>query len=80
QGEVSFEDSQLEHGVFTYYLLKGLQGDADDQANGGNGDGTVTLYEAIKYTQANVKRFSHDRQNPAIAGTYDASIPLGVRK
>jgi hypothetical protein len=38
--EAAFELDELGHGVFTYYVLEGLQGKADR-----NGDGIVTVSE-----------------------------------
>ena len=43
------EDDQHRHGLFTYYLLKGLRGDADT-----NRDGTVTLGETTGYVRQKV--------------------------
>ena len=74
-GEVSRESSEYGHGVFTHFLLTGLQGDADE-----NSDGLVTLGEAIEYTRARVRGFSGGQQNPATAGRFDRSIPMGVLK
>ncbi|HSO62683.1 MAG TPA: caspase family protein, partial [Desulfobacterales bacterium] len=42
--EVSVEKDELQHGVFTYYLLEGLRGAADADR-----DGTVTVDEAYRY-------------------------------
>jgi len=41
--QVSTEFNQLGHGVFTYALLKGLDGEAD------NGDGKITVRELDAY-------------------------------
>ena len=41
---------EKEHGLFTYYVLKGLGGDADD-----NQDKKHTIGELGKYVQAKVK-------------------------
>jgi uncharacterized caspase-like protein len=43
------EDDQHRHGLFTYYLLKGLRGDADT-----NRDGMVTLGETTDYVRQKV--------------------------
>jgi len=71
--EVSRESSEYGHGVFTYFLLKGLQGEADIDR-----DGKVTLDEAIEYTRTKVREFSDTHQNPSAAGRFDRSIPLGI--
>lgn len=48
--ERSYEDDELDggHGIFTYYLVKGLQGEAD-KSRSGNKDGKVTVYELDRY-------------------------------
>lgn len=48
--EQSFEDEDLDggHGIFTYYVVKGLQGEAD-KARAGNNNGKVTVYELDEY-------------------------------
>jgi hypothetical protein len=43
-GEGALEISDLRHGIFTYYLLEGLKGDAD-----GDKDGVITAKEAFEY-------------------------------
>ncbi len=68
------------HGVFTYYVAKGLQGDADE-----NADGIVTAGELADYTSRNVREATKEQQNPASArGNVDpdalaAYIPAGLR-
>lgn len=55
-----------EHGLFTFYLLKGLRGDAD-----ANGDNVLTVEELEKYLQEQVPREAGrmDReQNPQVRG------------
>jgi hypothetical protein len=61
------------HGVFTYYLLEGLRGKAD-----ANGDGIVTLGEAIDYTDEHVRRDTKSKQHPDTSGNFDRSLPLAV--
>ena len=48
--EVSLEVAELGHGLFTYYLLRGLQGAADL-----NRDGIVSLQELYEYVEQQVK-------------------------
>ncbi|MBI5211212.1 MAG: caspase family protein [Elusimicrobia bacterium] len=45
------------HGMFTYYLLKGMNGAADE-----DGDGSLALSDLFRYVHANVQRSAH-RQN-----------------
>ena len=44
--EISFEPTDLKHGVFSYSLINGLKGAADK-----NGDGIITLMELFDYTR-----------------------------
>ncbi|MCX5669712.1 MAG: caspase family protein [Planctomycetota bacterium] len=82
QGEVARESEKLGHGVFTYYLLQALKGEADRPENktGGNGDGKVSLGEMIEYTRDQVKRFTENQQHPATAGQFDRNLPIGSAK
>ena len=82
QGETSIESSKLGHGVFTWYLLQAMRGEADNPANktGGNGDGNVTLGEVIEYTRDQVKRFTNNQQHPDTAGQFDRNLLLGAAK
>lgn len=60
------------HGVFTYYLIKGIEGEADE-----NGDGIVTADELGEYVRVNVRRDTQARQNPtAERGSYDPNMIL----
>lgn len=78
-GEVSREYADLGggHGVFTYYLLRGLKGEADRPKNGGNGDGKVTVGECIEFTRDQVKRYTRNRQHPDTAGRFDRNLTIG---
>ena len=49
-GQISGALKDKEHGLFTYYLLKGLGGEGD-----GNGDGQLTVSELANYVRTNVK-------------------------
>ena len=45
----AWEDPDLKQSVFTYYLVKGLKGDADL-----DGDGAISISEAFTYTQRQI--------------------------
>jgi Flp pilus assembly protein TadD len=51
------------HGVFTYYLIRGLNGLADTDS-----DGVVTLEEAARFVRDSVKRATGDNQIPTRSG------------
>ena len=57
--EVAHESAELRHGIFTYYLLQGLRGDADI-----DGDNRVDVDELYKFTSQNVGTATQGRQNP----------------
>jgi hypothetical protein len=61
------------HGVFTYYLLKGLKGEADE-----NGDGFVTMTEGFAYLYDRVRSVTRHSQNPWSSAYVSPDIPLGV--
>lgn len=52
------EDDQHRHGLFTYYLLKGLRGEADTNRNA-----TVTLGELAGYVRQKVAWAAKSRFN-----------------
>ncbi len=71
--EVSIEGPQFGggHGVFSYYVLKGLEGAAD-----ANKDGVVDASELIQYVTTQVAAATDNHQHPREFGTYDNSLKL----
>ncbi|MBY0508029.1 MAG: caspase family protein [Bryobacteraceae bacterium] len=60
------------HGVFTYYVMKAIEGEADD-----NRDGVVTADELAEYVRVNVRRETSAKQNPtAERGSFDPNMIL----
>src|SRR5262245_49684546 len=57
-GERAFESSQLQHGVFTYYILRGLRDLADRP------DGRVEASRLAGYLTENVRKWSQEAKNP----------------
>lgn len=73
-GEVSQEIPELAHGVFTYYLLEGMKGQADF-----NNDYTVTINELMQYVEEQVKRRTKGAQNPTRSQTaYDKDLTVSL--
>ena len=73
-GEVSQEFPEFSHGVFTYYLLEGLEGKADY-----DNDYTVTINELMRYVEEQVKRKTHGAQNPTRSQTeYDKEMTIST--
>jgi uncharacterized caspase-like protein len=63
-GELSNAHPEKEHGLFTYYLLRGLKGEADS-----NDDGWNSINEIYDYVRKNVSRESRriqSEQTPTI--------------
>lgn len=75
--ESSFEDAQWGngHGVFTYFLLKGLKGEADK-----NHDGVVTAGELFAYLQRVVPEATNGKQNPRAMQGLASGLPVSVLK
>jgi tetratricopeptide (TPR) repeat protein len=59
------------HGVFTYYLLKGLMGEADLDK-----DSTVTASELISYLQSNVEDATERQQHIRDFGDFEPETPM----
>ncbi|MGB3786442.1 MAG: caspase family protein [Phormidesmis sp.] len=76
--EVSFEDEKWGggHGVFTYYLLRGLKGEADVNCNG-----FVTVGELFEYVRMQVKEATNHKQHPSIGtNPFDRNLPLAIAR
>ena len=73
--ESSFEDAKWGdgHGVFTYFLLQGLQGKAD-----ANHDGVVTAGELFAYLQQSVRQATDGKQNPRAMVGIDSSLTIST--
>ena len=70
--EFSLEDARWGgHGVFTHFLLDGLRGNGD-----ANADGIVTFSEVFDYVSNSVISATEGRQNPQRSGFGD--VPLAV--
>ena len=69
--EYSWESATLQNSVFTYYILEGLVGAADADA-----DGKVSAEEAFDYALPLVQAFTAGAQNPQIYDGYDGEIEI----
>ena len=72
--EQSFESPQWGggHGIFTYYVIRGLEGEAD-----ASGDGIVTADELADYVRTNVRLATKTLQNPTSdRGSFDPNMVL----
>jgi uncharacterized caspase-like protein len=64
--QISSSSPELKHGIFSYYLMKGMVGDAD-----ANKDGKITLDEMQSYLTENVGRHAGmmgRKQEPQLVG------------
>jgi tetratricopeptide (TPR) repeat protein len=72
--ERSFESPDLKggHGVFTYYVVEGMQGAADT-----SGDGVVSADELAEYVHTQVREYTNNQQNPTSdKSNYDPEMLL----
>ncbi|MBN1351608.1 caspase family protein [candidate division KSB1 bacterium] len=70
--EQSFENPQLGHGVFTYFIGEAMRGDAD-----ANNDREITTLEMYDYTKAKTLEFAKSikrQQTPNKFGTLDHAV------
>ncbi|MGD9004198.1 MAG: caspase family protein, partial [Desulfobacterales bacterium] len=70
--EVSSESDELQHGIFTYFLLKGLHGKADT-----DNDGLITVDELYKYVSIEVPDATNQEQHPVKKGSVEGQIVIG---
>ncbi|OQA20405.1 MAG: Serine/threonine-protein kinase AfsK [bacterium ADurb.Bin363] len=73
--EVALESQKLGHGIFTYYLLKGLRGEADIDKNG-----VITVDEVYRFLHDEVAKESQNKQHPLkiSRGQTEGEIILGT--
>lgn len=71
--ETSIEYQGLRQGVFSYYLIKGMKGEANT-----NNDNIVTISELFDYVKKNVQVYTSYKQTPVINGNYDKNMPISV--
>ena len=69
ENQVSHEEDTLQAGVFTHYLLEGLNGKADSK-----GEGNINILGLYEYVTREVSRHTHNKQSPVFRGTLDANI------
>jgi hypothetical protein len=71
--EISLEATILGQGVFSYYIIQGLKGQANT-----NGDTYVSVKELFDYVSKYVGKFTYGFQTPGIEGDYDENMPVGI--
>jgi len=74
QNEASYEDQASEHSAFTAFLLQGLQGPADADA-----DGVISVTESHEYVSRQMVSWSRQqelKQTPRLYGEITLTLPL----
>lgn len=74
--EESLEVSTLRNSVFTYFVVRGLKGEAN-----ANGNNIITIQELFDYVYLNVTNYATKlgkTQTPLIKGDYDPNMPVAV--
>jgi tetratricopeptide (TPR) repeat protein len=79
--EFSYEDPHLATGagVFSYFLVRGWQGDADNDPC----DGLITANELTTFVQEEVRKYARARalyQNVSVRGDFDPELVLGFHR
>lgn len=61
EGDYSYEDPKIEHGIYTKYLTGGLNGEADIEPYGNN-DGFISFEEVSKYVSIKMRDWSNTNE------------------
>jgi uncharacterized caspase-like protein len=69
--EYSQENAGIRQEVFSYYLIRGLKGEADT-----NHDKTVSVTELFDFVKPNVEKATDYKQQSVIDGDYDETLPI----
>lgn len=69
----SLEHNQLGQGIFSYYLIEGLKGEANT-----NKDSIIDITELHRYVFQNVKKHTDSQQIPETFGSFDTDMPVVV--
>lgn len=69
----ALEYNSVGHGALTYYLLKGLQGEADV-----DNDNVITLNELAVYLKRHVTNFTKGKQHPQLIKFFDGDGELFI--
>ncbi|MEA3291119.1 MAG: caspase family protein [Pseudomonadota bacterium] len=80
--QISFEDDDIGHGVFTHFLIEGLRGKAPEN---GKYPQTVDLIELERYVSEKVLDYTRrhpklQTQFPKVQGTYSENFPVALRE
>ena|GEM_PF-1772927 len=73
----SWEDNDLKHGVFTWFLIKGMKGEADRDKNGVVTAGELHLYLLESISEYTLKKFGRE-QTAQVSQKFNPKFPLAV--
>ncbi len=71
--EYSLEDRGLRSGIFSYFLRRGLEGQADE-----DGNKIVTIRELFNFVHRSVRQYTGNVQTPTLTGNFDDAMPVSV--
>ncbi|MEM1325171.1 MAG: caspase family protein [Bacteroidota bacterium] len=71
--ETSLESNNLRQGVFSHFLIRGMEGEADL-----NRDNTIGIQELFDFVSSHVRDYTGMRQSPIIQGRYDRNMPIAI--
>ncbi len=71
--ENSLEDQGLRAGVFSYFFIKGLKGEADADRNK-----IITVSEIYGYVSKKVLSYTATAQSPVLSGDFDSQMPIAI--
>jgi hypothetical protein len=71
--ENALESNTLRQGVYSHFLLRGIEGEADT-----NQDRAVTIDELYQFIRNNVKDYTDSRQTPVLRGNFDPYTVISV--
>lgn len=69
--QTSQELSRLQHGAFTYFLVRGASGEADADHNR-----IVTMQELYKYMRTTIQSVTGNQQIPVVFGKFPVTMPF----
>lgn len=71
--EYSLEDRGLRSGIFSHFLIRGLKGEANT-----NADNMITISELFQYVHQRVRQYTGNVQTPTLTGAYDENMPVSA--
>jgi hypothetical protein len=71
--EYSLEDRGLRSGIFSHFLIRGLDGEANT-----NNDNLITVRELFNFVHQRVRQYTGNVQTPTLTGTFDDNMPVSV--